>query len=58
MGTVKIVGDDLAKKCKDCEKEFLISPADQMYYKSKEWDIPERCLACRKKRRDAKKEIK
>lgn len=41
--------------CKDCEKDFVITPEEQNYYKSMQFELPKRCPDCRKVRRAAKK---
>lgn len=48
-------------KCKECGKDFEITEGEQKFYKDKGWDLPKRCMECRKVRRtarNAKKEDK
>lgn len=43
--------------CKDCGEEFIFSVAEQEFFKEKGFEYePKRCLECRRKRRQAKKE--
>ena len=44
MAKVKIV-------CKDCGKEFTVDEKEQEWYKEKGFELPKRCLDCRKKRK-------
>jgi len=37
--------------CEACSKDFLIIPAEQLFYKKKKLDFPENCPDCRRKRR-------
>lgn len=41
--------------CKDCGRTFEITPAEQEHFKSLGFELPKRCPACRKVRRDARK---
>lgn len=36
--------------CSDCNKVFEISAQEEMFYRSKNLDLPKRCKACRNKR--------
>lgn len=45
---------DLVKKCKDCGKEFTITEDNQKWYEEKGFNLPERCVPCRKKRKASK----
>lgn len=40
--------------CKDCGKQFEISPNEQKYYKLNNLELPKRCSECRKRRKEAK----
>ena len=42
-------------KCKDCGKDFVITPGEQRYFKGIGLELPKRCIDCRKDRKDAKK---
>ena len=45
--------------CKDCGKEFIFTVGEQEFFKDKGYDHePKRCIECRRKRRQAKKENK
>lgn len=37
--------------CKDCGKEFILTIAEQKWYKKKELNNPVRCKECRKNRK-------
>lgn len=37
--------------CKDCNKEFYLTPGEQEFYKSMGWDEPKRCFNCRKEKK-------
>lgn len=37
--------------CKECEKDFLIIPAEQTFYKKKGLSWPENCADCRRRTR-------
>lgn len=40
--------------CKDCGKVFVMDASEVSWYVKKELQLPKRCKACRKKRRDAR----
>ena len=42
---------DIYIECVDCEELFKFTEGEQKYYKSKGFDFPKRCKACREKRR-------
>lgn len=43
--------------CKDCGEEFVFTVGEQEFYRDKGLDNePKRCLSCRRKRRQAKKD--
>lgn len=46
--------DTIISNCKDCGKQFEISPNEQKYYKFNNLELPKRCSECRKKRKKAK----
>jgi len=37
--------------CGECQKDFLVIPQEQAFYKKKELPMPEKCPKCRQKRR-------
>lgn len=41
--------------CKDCGREFTISPEEQKYLHAMDYKLPKRCKACRQIRKNAKK---
>lgn len=41
--------------CKDCGKEFIISPEEQKYFYSMKYELPKRCRDCRKARKEKRK---
>lgn len=41
--------------CVDCGNEFTLAAEERKWYEDKGFDIPKRCPACRKQRKDAKK---
>ena len=43
--------------CKDCGKEFNITPGEIAFYESHKLSLPKRCLKCRDARKTAQKEI-
>ena len=45
--------DDKELTCKDCNKLFIFTKGEQLYFKSKQLSEPKRCSICRKKRRDS-----
>ena len=43
--------------CKDCGKEFIFTVGEQEFFKDKGYEHePKRCISCRRKRRQARKE--
>lgn len=46
---------DLTKVCKDCGASFVITEDNKKWFEDRQLQIPERCEACRKKRKNAKK---
>lgn len=38
--------------CKDCKKEFILSPQEEDFFLSRGLALPKRCPACRKKRKE------
>lgn len=41
-------------KCKDCGHDFLLTRKNIEWYDENGYDHPKRCMACRKKRKEAK----
>lgn len=46
----------IEKTCRDCEKVFKISRAERIFFESHNMALPKRCPACRKVRKEARKE--
>lgn len=46
---------DVTKKCKDCGTQFTITEENQKWFEEKGFHLPERCVECRKKRKNATK---
>lgn len=44
------------KICRDCGKPFEITRAERIFFESHNMALPKRCSACRKARKEAKKE--
>ena len=44
----------ITKKCKDCGKEFTITDGEIDFYRSKGFELPNRCKSCRDKRKSQK----
>lgn len=44
------------KMCRDCGKVFKISRAERVFFESHNMALPKRCPACRKVRKEARKE--
>lgn len=44
------------KTCRDCGKAFKVSRAERIFFESHNMALPKRCPACRKARREARKE--
>lgn len=40
--------------CRDCGKQFELSPNEQKFYKLHNLELPRRCTECRRKRKEAK----
>lgn len=40
--------------CNHCGNEFTMSPAEQKYYESHEYQLPKKCPECRKLRKEKK----
>lgn len=51
----KKIDQSISATCKDCGKDFVITPEEQRYFKSIGFELPKRCTDCRKARKDAKK---
>lgn len=43
--------------CKDCGKEFDITPGEMKFFSSKKLELPKRCPDCRKSRKAAREDI-
>lgn len=46
----------IKKTCRDCGKVFEISRAERIFFESHKMALPKRCPACRKVRKEEKKE--
>jgi len=46
---------DLTKVCKDCGTEFVITEDNKKWFEARQLHLPERCAACRKQRKNARK---
>ena len=46
----------IEKTCRDCGKAFKISRAERIFFESHNMALPKRCPACRKVRKEARKE--
>lgn len=46
----------IEKTCRDCGKAFEISRAERIFFESHNMALPKRCPACRKARKEARKE--
>lgn len=44
------------KTCRDCGKPFEITRAERIFFESHNMALPKRCQACRKARKEARKE--
>lgn len=44
--------ETIVQKCTSCGEEFVITPAEQKYYFSKDFELPKRCKNCRKKKKE------
>lgn len=44
------------KTCRDCGKTFEITRAERIFFESHNMALPKRCLACRKVRKEARRE--
>ena len=44
------------KTCRDCGKPFEITKAERIFFESHNMALPKRCPACRKARKEARKE--
>lgn len=44
------------KTCRDCGKTFEITRAERIFFESHNMALPKRCPACRKARKEARKE--
>lgn len=51
----KKIYEAITAKCKECGKEFVITPEEQKYMKMMGYELPKRCTECRKIRKQAKK---
>lgn len=46
----------IQKTCRDCGKPFEITRAERIFFESHNMALPKRCPACRKARKEARKE--
>lgn len=46
----------IEKTCRDCGKVFEISRSERIFFESHNMALPKRCPACRKARKEARKE--
>lgn len=46
----------IEKTCRDCGRAFEISRAERIFFESHNMALPKRCPACRKARKEARKE--
>lgn len=46
----------IEKTCRDCGKVFEITRAERIFFESNNMALPKRCPACRKARKEARKE--
>ena len=46
----------IRKTCRDCGKSFEITKAERIFFESHNMALPKRCPACRKARKEARKE--
>ena len=46
----------IEKTCRDCGKTFEITRAERIFFESHNMALPKRCPACRKARKEARKE--
>ena len=44
---------EIVMQCRDCQKDYVITPGEQKFYEEKELNIPKRCAACRAARKAA-----
>lgn len=51
----KKIYQSISSTCKDCGKDFVITPEEQRHFKAMGFELPKRCIDCRKVRKDAKK---
>lgn len=51
--------EDKTMKCKDCGSEFVFTAGEQEFYKEKGFqNEPQRCKACRDKKKDSRNSFK
>ena len=50
--------ESIVSTCKDCGKDFIITPEEQRHFKAMGFEFPKRCIDCRKVRKNAKKSAK
>ena len=46
----------IRKTCRDCDRPFEITKAERIFFESRGLTLPKRCPACRKARKEARKE--
>ena len=48
---------EIHETCIDCGKEFIITPAEQNFYKKRGFGFPKRCPECREEKKKVKKVV-
>ena len=51
----KKIHEPITAACKECGKEFVITPEEQSYMKMMGYELPKRCAQCREIRKQARK---
>lgn len=54
--SVKKKKEPITLICKDCGNEFTITPAEQERFQALQFELPKRCIDCRRKRKKEKEE--
>lgn len=49
---------DVKVKCKGCGESFVVTEREAKWYEEKGFELPKRCLECRKNRRKNKSKSK
>lgn len=50
--------ENVTVTCKDCGVTFDITPGEQEFYKSRNWELPKRCKDCRQANKEKRKNQK